>query len=1016
MSTTQGNAGGPTAIRGYLVQTLVALLEITQADPPFTEITLEPSHAGEQFDFVWRNANGSFAVQVKSTINEFKKPAVEDWAAKLQAARKNETCSLMLVGNYHTSLAKIDQIGAVIIEKKNLDIPSLYGQAAHLLASFIEAQSLDAGTAIQREMVTHSLVSRLLNYSVTREPLTRDAFIKLMTVWIKEAPRQKLIIDISRIMEYAPAELIGRDDELIFLNNAWSQAVKGEPKRPRVLTFVALGGEGKTSLVSKWAAELAHCNLPGCEAVFAWSFYSQGTQEQTTATSDLFLKEALEFFGDAEMADSARHASDKGKRLAQLVREKRALLILDGVEPLQYPPMPPMDGKLKDDGLAALLKGLAASSLGLCVVTTRYSIPDLKAYRQGNAPEISLNRLSKKAGIKLLKSLGVNGIQGEFEKLVEDVRGHALTLNLLGSYLHDAHVGDIRQRDLVKLGEADAEEQGGHAFRTMDAYVQWFESGGKNAEEIKSGQRMLSVLRLLGLFDRPASADCLAELFKAPAIPNLTEALLGTSKAHRNMVYTRLENANLITVNRDTARTLLSVDAHPLLREYFAKQLREQHPDSWREAHRRLYEYLCATTNEGNQPTLEDLQPLYQAVAHGCQAGMQQDAFEKVYFKRIQRGAESGYSTKKLGAVGFDLGAVACFFDILWSLPSATLSKGAQGWLMNQASIDLRTLGRLTEATELLRTAISRTVKDKEWQRAAVGASNLSQLELALGEVNDALSDGERAVTYADLGGYGQSAFRACHANAMFQLGQESKAMECFYEAERIQAETQPEYPLLFSIWGFNYCDFLLDVPERAAWLSFLHLQEVVNGAEEKVALDACSKVSERATETLRWVEINNTSLLDMGLDHLTLGRSALYAAQLTDDSSSQYAIACEHIGAAMKLLRLAEVQEFVVSGLLTRTWLRSLEGKHTGSNSAQTDLDEAWEIAERGPMPLFMADIHLHRARLFFRETTYPWSNPDGTPRNAKHDLGDARRLIEKHGYLRRMEELEDAERVIGK
>ncbi|HEY5752648.1 MAG TPA: hypothetical protein VIT21_05835, partial [Chthoniobacterales bacterium] len=47
----------------------------------------------------------------------------------------------------------------------------------------------------------------------------------------------------------------------------------------------------------------------------------------------------------------------------------------------------------------------------------------------------------------------------EFEKLVEDVQGHALTLNLLGTYLRDAHAGDIRQRDLVKLEEADAEEQ-----------------------------------------------------------------------------------------------------------------------------------------------------------------------------------------------------------------------------------------------------------------------------------------------------------------------------------------------------------------------------------------------------------------------------------------------------------------------------------------------------------------------------------------------------------------------------
>lgn len=59
--------------------------------------------------------------------------------------------------------------------------------------------------------------------------------------------------------------------------------------------------------------------------------------------------------------------------------------------------------------------------------------------------------------------------------------------------------------------------------------------------------------------------------------------------------------------------------------------------------------------------------------------------------------------------------------------------------------------------------------------------------------------------------------------------------------------------------------------------------------------------------------------------------------------------------------------------------------------------------------MPLFLADILLHRARLFFREKTYPWPNT-----SAKADLAEARRLIEKHGYWRRKEELEDAEAVI--
>ena len=88
------------------------------------------------------------------------------------------------------------------------------------------------------------------------------------------------------------------------------------------MIFVALGGEGKTSLVAKWAAELAHQDWPGCDAAFAWSFYSQGTREQLAASSDLFLKEAFTFFGDnadKEFAASPAGAFEKGQRLARLV-------------------------------------------------------------------------------------------------------------------------------------------------------------------------------------------------------------------------------------------------------------------------------------------------------------------------------------------------------------------------------------------------------------------------------------------------------------------------------------------------------------------------------------------------------------------------------------------------------------------------------------------------------------------------------------------------------------------------
>jgi hypothetical protein len=825
----------------------------------------------------------------------------------------------------------------------------------------------------------------------------------------EEPATQATKADISRIIKYAPAELIGREAETKLLSDAWDQAVRGEEKRPRVLTFVALGGEGKTSLVAKWAAELAHQDWPDCDSVFAWSFYSQGTREQTQASSDTFLKEALTFFGDPAMAGSAQHASDKGRRLAQLVGEQRALLILDGLEPLQYAPTSPTPGELKDQGLASLLKGLAATSRGLSVVTTRYAIPDLRAFIGKTVQEEKLARLSTEAGVALLQSFGVKGslrktipsadgrgLLNEFEKLVEDVKGHALTLNLLGSYLRDSHAGDIRQRDLIKLEEADSEEQGGHAFHVMDAYVKSFESGGKTAEDNAKGRRALAQLQLLGLFDRPATADCLNALWKGDSIAGLTEPLIGISEAQRNMSLKRLEDAKLVTVNRyKGSGELIALDSHPLLREYFARRVRQQQPEAWRAAHRRLYEHLKDSV-EYRPDTLEDLQPLYQAVAHGCQAGMQQEACDKVFFARLRRGNEN-YANQKLGAFGSELGAVACFFETPWSNVSPALTETEQAWLLAVAAFDLRALGRLTEVVALMRAGLPIELKREDWTNAAITANNLSELELTLGEVVEAVEDGEQSVTYSDRSGdfHMRQESRCTYADSLHNAGRRDEAEVHFRDAEELHAKGQPASPLLYSIRGFRYCDLLLTEIERAAWQTILQLQ--TRNSELETAAASCRAVSQRAAQTLKIAESNHW-LLGIALDHLTLARAASYTAIL---EKSEIRSPQSEIDSAAAGLRTAGQQHMLPHGLLSRAWLRLLEAD---SDGARADLDEAWEIAERGPMRLFMADIHLYRARLFHGVKPYPWKSP-------QEDLAAARKLIEQCAYGRRKEELEDAE-----
>jgi hypothetical protein len=303
-------------------------------------------------------------------------------------------------------------------------------------------------------------------------------------------------------------------------------------------------------------------------------------------------------------------------------------------------------------------------------------------------------------------------------------------------------------------------------------------------------------------------------------------------------------------------------------------------------------------------------------------------------------------------------------------------------------------------------------------QPAARIGCNLSELELTLGEVAAALKDAEQSVTHADRSGdaFLKMAMRATHADALHQAGCRAEAEVRFRGAEQIQAEDQPQYPLLYSLPGFRYCDLLLAETEREA-------AKAQCEAKRETLLAKCRDVSERAAQTLDWwtTHFTNSSLLNITLDHLTLGRAALCAAILESRNRrgestppvpvSQPGLmsATTEIDQAVSGLRRAGTQHMIPRGLLTRAWLRSLIGRATGPESAQTDLDEAWEIAERGSMPLFLADIHLYRARLFHHAKPYPWQSP-------QHDLAEARRLIFKHGYLRRNPELEDAEAALNR
>ena len=597
-----------------------------------------------------------------------------------------------------------------------------------------------------------------------------------------------------------------------------------------------------------------------------------------------------------------------------------------------------------------------------------WSFPFFDSHTNSNSGNVQfrLNHYS----VELLKHLGVKtGSKEEFEEAVEEVKGHALALNLLGTFVRTVHDGDIRKRDKIEKLAIEEEEKGGHAKRVMEFYQRWLR---------KENKAEVDILYLMGLFDRPAEAGAIAKLREGPAIKGLTDNIVSLSEAKWMYAVKHVRELGLLG-KEDEGRSGV-LDCHPLVREYFGEKLKEGRAKAWREAHKRLYEYYRGVPEKEQPDTIDEMEPLFRAVYHGCVAGEPTKVWEEVFCKRIQRGKKR-YSTFKLGTLGSDLGAVACFFERVWDRPADGLSEDRKALVLNYAGFILRAVGRLREAAEPMQDGLGRRITQQDWLEAAKDAGNLSEVYLTLGEVGKAVDYGRRSLGYADKSGDGFERMwdRTTLAAVLRQAGEVEEAKRLFEEAERIQIERQPGYQYLYSLRGYQYCDFLLSQGKMG-------------------------EVKERATKTLELVSRMGW-LLDISLDKLSLGRAWLaeaagkikYQKAKSKIAEEDLIKAGRWLNEAVDGLRQAGHQEFIQRGLLARAGYYRAAGNY---EKARADLEEAREIAERGEMKLWLADYYLESARLARSEKD--------KEKMAEH-CGQAKALIEECGYHRRDGELEE-------
>jgi tetratricopeptide (TPR) repeat protein len=290
-------SGGASAIRGFVVQTLVALLNSFDIHPTLNQfgewarLEIEPVlDDTEKVDILWHLADGSGrALQVKSTTRSFQEPQIRKWAGELlkwDGRFPHVRYELCLVGvaanetaaNTKSIPLKADESRICEIERKNNDTRELRQAAAFLLSSFMEKQFGVVVSATRCHELIPTLETHLKDIASGPRVIERKTLIELIKAWflppnvqgsgIRKTVAALLQTGLEPLPEdpsparllLAKHEVVAWDDDLrrqeLETLEQWTHASRSLSVR----LFTGPGGSGKTRLFVEWCKRLRDKN------------------------------------------------------------------------------------------------------------------------------------------------------------------------------------------------------------------------------------------------------------------------------------------------------------------------------------------------------------------------------------------------------------------------------------------------------------------------------------------------------------------------------------------------------------------------------------------------------------------------------------------------------------------------------------------------------------------------------------------------------------------------------------
>ena len=555
----------------------------------------------------------------------------------------------------------------------------------------------------------------------------------------------------------------------------------------RIGALIGWGGVGKSAIVRKWYDNLESNSIKP-DGIFWWGFYRNAYLEQ-------FLNALLRYVSQGQIEpETIKSTWEKTDRIKEYIYQGAYLIILDGVEQMQKSESGDEFGTMIHRECTELLHYLAdvPEADGLCLITTRYPLKDLNEWHERGYNNLSLIDLSIPDSLLMLRSRGVKGSDEEMTEVINRYKGHALSLTSLAGYLKRYYNGDINHAPEVEFILSDKER-----FKDVNKLLR------KYAEKMSESERIF--LYIFSLFRGEVTENDFAIVFRHKVKgTEFNKVLVRMHELDFRDLISGLVDWRLISYDK-TKKTYTS---HPLIKGYFESTFDEKIKKL---CHKHIYQYFGLYAPEWPE-TLDEMQPLFEQVYHGCAAGLYDEVIDGVYNDRIRRMGEH-FITHKLGAWETDLSLAKTFFPEgdLSQMPLVS-KKSAQSWLLAVAGLAFLATGRPKEAEELFLTGVKMFIEDKDCGNASMSYQNLADLQFRTGDLESGLESAKKALDAAEKAKSDQYIVfsKAYLAWILHLLSKNKEADKEFRKADALSIKIDGDR--LYGLAGVQYADFLISM------------------------------------------------------------------------------------------------------------------------------------------------------------------------------------------------------------